>query len=66
MATTVVQVTEVVAVPVLTVSGPATALEGAPYTLTLGELAEPGIGGAVIPVEAKRTVQWRIQPRTVS
>jgi hypothetical protein len=57
VTTKVVQVTEVVAVPVLTVSGPATALEGTPYTLTLGDLAEPGVGGAVIPVE-EYVVDW--------
>ena len=52
-----VQVVEVERVPLLDVSGDPEALEGTPYTLTLGELTESGPGGSVIPV-SEYVVHW--------
>ncbi|NHN39034.1 hypothetical protein G8764_17125 [Pseudomaricurvus alcaniphilus] len=57
VASKVVQVTEVIKIPVLSVAGAATALEGTPYSLTLGEFKEPGPNGAVIAVE-QYVVHW--------
>lgn len=43
--------------PVLQVSGADTALEGAPYTLVLGDLTDPGSVAGVIPV-IEHVVDW--------
>ena len=54
-ATKIVRVNEVA--PVLSVSGAATAIEGTPYTLSLGELVDPGSDLGIIPV-LQYIVDW--------